>query len=129
MGIKRIRDLVVHTLNYECSTSFCIGKIWIKFLLGAWGGLKLTRETPPGECGRKVKLKGIEEARTRGGACGLIRYTRKTLPIFVSGVSLWDFVFFLISPIMTKILCVFLWCQTKKSSKLYNIFESEGVLV
>ena len=43
------------------------------------------RETPPGECGRKVKLKGIEETYTRGGACGLIRYTRKTLPIFVSG--------------------------------------------
>lgn len=55
---------------------------------GIWGGLKLMRETPPGECGRKVKLKGIEETYTRGGACGLIRYTRKTLPIFVSGTLL-----------------------------------------
>ena len=74
MGINRIRDLVVHALNNECSTSFN---------KNVNGGLKLTRETPPGECGRKVKLKGIEEACTRGGACGLIRYTRKTLPIFV----------------------------------------------
>jgi len=31
------------------------------------GGLKLTRETPPGECGRKVKLKGIDGDWTRGG--------------------------------------------------------------
>ena len=74
MGINRIRDLVVHTLNNECPTSF--GR-------NADGGWKLTRETPPGECGRKVKLKGIEETYTRGGACGLIRIPRKTLPIFV----------------------------------------------
>ncbi len=28
----------------------------------------------------RVKLKGIDGARTSGGACGLIRYTRETLP-------------------------------------------------
>jgi hypothetical protein len=30
------------------------------------GGLKLTRETPPGECGRKVKLKGIDGGLYKG---------------------------------------------------------------
>jgi hypothetical protein len=47
------------------------------------GGLKLTRETPPGECGRKVKLKGIDGDLYKGWRCGLIRIPRKTLPIFV----------------------------------------------
>jgi hypothetical protein len=51
----------------------------------ALGGLKLTREAPPGECGRKVKLKGIDGGLYKGWRCGLIRITRKTLPIFVSG--------------------------------------------
>lgn len=74
MGINRIRDLVVHTVNNECSTSFGIRAIW---------GLKLTRETPPGECGRKVKLKGIDGDLYKGWRCGLIRIPRKTLPIFV----------------------------------------------
>ena len=46
-------------------------------------GLKLTRETPPGECGRKVKLKGIDGELYKGWRCGLIRIPRKTLPIFV----------------------------------------------
>ena len=46
-------------------------------------GLKLTRETPPGECGRKVKLKGIDGDLYKGWRCGLIRIPRKTLPIFV----------------------------------------------
>ena len=77
MGINRIRDLVVHTLNNEYSTSFNIeiyGVIW---------GLQLTREIPPGECGRKVKLKGIDGDLYKGWRCGLIRIPRKTLPIFV----------------------------------------------
>lgn len=56
------------------------------------GGLKLTRETPPGECGRKVKLKGIDGDLYKGWRCGLIRIPRKTLPIFVSGLSLTRFV-------------------------------------
>ena len=30
------------------------------------GGLKLTREIPPGECGRKVKLKGIDGGLYKG---------------------------------------------------------------
>ena len=47
------------------------------------GGLKLTRETPPGKCGRKVKLKGIDGELYKGWRCGLIRIPRKTLPIFV----------------------------------------------
>lgn len=46
-------------------------------------GLQLTRETPPGECGRKVKLKGIDGDLYKGWRCGLIRIPRKTLPIFV----------------------------------------------
>ena len=49
-------------------------------------GLKLTRETPPGECGRKVKLKGIDGDLYKGWRCSLIRIPRKTLPIFVSGL-------------------------------------------
>ena len=77
MGINRIRDLVVHTLNNECSTSFSRHNMY------AFGGLKLTRETPPGECGRKVKLKGIDGDLYKGWRCGLIRIPRKTLPIFV----------------------------------------------
>jgi hypothetical protein len=76
MGINRIRDLVVHTLNNECSTSF-------RIIYKSNGGLKLTRETPPGECGRKVKLKGIDGGLYKGWRCGLIRIPRKTLPIFV----------------------------------------------
>ena len=51
-------------------------------------GLKLTRETPPGECGRKVKLKGIDGDSYKGWRCGLIRIPRKTLPIFVLGIPL-----------------------------------------
>lgn len=50
------------------------------------GGLELTRETPPGECGRKVKLKGIDGDLYKGWRCGLIRIPRNTLPIFVSGM-------------------------------------------
>ena len=50
-------------------------------------GLKLTRETPPGECSRKVKLKGIDGDLYKGWRCGLIRIPRKTLPIFVSGLA------------------------------------------
>ena len=53
---------------------------------GVLGGLKLTRETPPGECGRKVKLKGIDGDLYKGWRCGLIRIPRKILPIFVSGL-------------------------------------------
>ena len=49
-------------------------------------GLKLTRETPPGECGRKVKLKGIDGDLYKGWRCSLIRIPRKTLPIFVLGI-------------------------------------------
>ena len=33
---------------------------------GVLGGLKLTRETPPGECSRKVKLKGIDGGLYKG---------------------------------------------------------------
>ena len=84
MGMKRIRDLVVHAVNYECSTSFC-GLFTIRCYIFMKGGLKLTRETPPGECGRKVKLKGIDGDSYKGWRCGLIRIPRKTLPIFVSG--------------------------------------------
>lgn len=51
-------------------------------LYAIWG-LQLTRETPPGECGRKVKLKGIDGDLYKGWRCGLIRIPRKTLPIFV----------------------------------------------
>lgn len=47
---------------------------------------KLTREIPPGKCGRKVKLNGIEETYTRGGACCLIRQTRIILPMVVSSI-------------------------------------------
>ena len=41
---------------------FCILKIHD----GVLGGLKLTRETPPGECSRKVKLKGIDGGLYKG---------------------------------------------------------------
>jgi hypothetical protein len=84
--MKRIRDLVVHAVNYECSTSFC-GLFLYTETEYMKGGLKLTRETPPGECGRKVKLKGIDGDLYKGWRCGLIRIPRKTLPIFVSGLS------------------------------------------
>lgn len=87
MGMKRIRDLVVHAVNYECSTSFCGSAFCLSKTDYVNGGLKLTRETPPGECGRKVKLKGIDGDLYKGWRCGLIRIPRKTLPIFVSGLS------------------------------------------
>jgi len=59
LGRKRIRDLVVLALNNECSTSYNYSD-QTEIDLCIIGGLKLTRETPPGECGRKVKLKGID---------------------------------------------------------------------
>jgi hypothetical protein len=70
MGVQRLKTILVCCkINQD----------------GVLGGLKLTRETPPGECSRKVKLKGIDGGLYKGWRCGLIRITRKTLPIFVSG--------------------------------------------
>jgi len=83
MGINRIRDLVVHTLNNECSTSFMLWSSHYHRGSRAVCGLKLTRETPPGDCGRKVKLKGIDGDSYKGWRCGLIRIPRRTLPSFV----------------------------------------------
>lgn len=43
-----------------------LGIILIMSQDGVLGGLKLTRETPPGECSRKVKLKGIDGGLYKG---------------------------------------------------------------
>jgi len=105
MGMKRIRDLVVHALNHECSTSkyvrpahYILKINWVFFkskiinrCYVIYRGLKLTRETPPGECGRKVKLKGIDGGLYKGWRCGLIRIPRKILPTFVSGLDKFSF--------------------------------------
>ena len=85
VGIKRIRDPRNPRVNNECSTAFCDNAIYYYLTIS---GLKLTRQTPPGECGRKVKLKGIDGDLYKGWRCGLIRIPRKTLPIFVSGLIL-----------------------------------------
>ncbi len=63
--------LVVHAVNYESQTS---------------GGLPFgvavnALSSPPGEYGRRLKLKGITGARTSGGACGLIRSNAQNLTI------------------------------------------------
>jgi hypothetical protein len=49
------------------------------------GGLKLTRETPPGECGRKVKLKGIDGDLYKGWSMWFNSNTAKNLTNFCIG--------------------------------------------
>lgn len=43
-----------------------------------------------GNVAARLNSKELTEACTRGGACGLIRIPRKTLPIFVSGVLIFE---------------------------------------
>jgi hypothetical protein len=49
------------------------------------GGLKLTRETPPGECGRKVKLKGIDGDLYKGWSMWFNSNTAQNLTNFCIG--------------------------------------------
>ena len=46
------------------------------------GGLKLTREIPPGECGRKVKLKGIDGGLYKGWSMWFNSNTAQNLTNF-----------------------------------------------
>ena len=49
---------------------------------GVLGGLKLTRETPPGECSRKVKLKGIDGGLYKGWSMWFNSNTAQNLTNF-----------------------------------------------
>lgn len=60
---------VVHTVNDECQSSDSM----------LFGDTPNGLSIPPGSTVARLKLKGIDGARTSGGACGLIRSNAQNL--------------------------------------------------
>lgn len=69
--ISKLRQLFINLLINDSINNFHIK--------GVLGGLKLTRETPPGECSRKVKLKGIDGGLYKGWSMWFNSNTAKNL--------------------------------------------------
>lgn len=105
MSVQRLNMLDLPFMSLKINRVLCNHKSKIRNrCYVVYRGLKLTRETPPGECGRKVKLKGIDGGLYKGWRCGLIRIPRKILPTFVS--SLVNLLFKGIHSMFNKILFV-----------------------